>query len=92
MKVHWLIPSAHELKAGVILNGNMLVNHKQSLYAGTPYSVVRDTKHGFNLVRVDWDAEDLLLPAEERAAIMDNMRLLAEIKIEQMKEHNEPTL
>lgn len=84
------MPSAHELRLGTIVNGVFYIEDR--LAAVTPYSVVRDRARGYNVVRVDWMLEELALPTKERALIMDNMRLLAEIKYEQMKETNGDTL
>lgn len=80
------MPSGHELRLGTIVNGVFYIDDR--LGAFTPYSVVRDRACGYNIVRVDWTPEELALPTKERMLIMDNMRLLAEIKYEQLKENN----
>ena len=90
MRVQWLTPPAHEVRSGAILNGVFSIVDR--LDAMVPYSVVRDTKRGYNMVRVDWTPEELAMPTKERMLVMDSFRILAEIKYEQLKENNEQTL
>ncbi len=89
MRVQWLLPSAAEVQRTAFLSGVFYVVDK--LESPVPYSVVRDVQYGYNMVRVEWTPEELALPTKERMTVMDSMRILSEIKYDQLKENNEPT-
>lgn len=90
MNVQWLLPTAHEVRVGAIICGTFYVVDK--LESLRPFTVVRDRAMDYNVVRVDWTPEEVEMPTKERALIMDSVRMLAEIKYNQLKENNGSTL
>lgn len=84
------MPSAHEIRVGTVINGDFYISDK--LESPTPYTTVRDSARGYNVLRVDWEKHELDMPTKERMLIMDNLRLLAEIKYNQLKDNDGATI
>jgi hypothetical protein len=81
MKIQWLMPTEHEVKLGVILCGNFRAENRGK------YGVIRDTKFGYNTVRVDWERTDT--DPVEQANVLATLLTLTQVKYEQMRDTHE---
>ena len=81
MKIQCMIPSAYEVKRGVILRGEFRAENCGK------YGVIRDTQFGYNMVRVDWEHTDT--DPVEQANVLATLLTLTQVKYEQMRDTHE---
>lgn len=77
MRVTWYLDSSN----AYLLSGDFYTVLIDA-HATYTYGVVRDTQHGFNIVRVDFDTT---LPQEEWEPFLNTLMLAAEVRYNDIK-------
>lgn len=89
MKVIWYLPSMWELFRGAVFGGELRVLKMDGVW-GVPFMTVQDTKKFYNLCRIEYEPGEFT--SEELRTIGENYKMLAEIKLDEIRNGHEPTV
>lgn len=87
MKIVWYLPTQQELVKGVVFGGPLKIDWRITVNGNV--ATVRDTRRHYNIVRVEFDAD---MPRPVREVVMDNMRMLAEQRLDSIRNGHEPAV